>query len=206
MKLKVIMISIIVLSFAILGEAQDINFQPRSLAKDCKKLWEVDGVDLKECIVPDSLYHDLLLDKGKIFTISSDGQSIGYTYVGRIYSCRSGGCGIDPGEQVISIDEDYEYFDYFIIFNEQLSVQKIRVYNYQATHGHEVGGKGWLKQFIGYQGKEKLEYGKNIDSISGATISGNAITYNVQESCRFLDILKPLLERRNSNHKVMVSN
>ena len=41
-----------------------------------------------------------------------------------------------------------------------------------------------------------LEYGKNIDSISGATISANAITYNVQESCRYLDLLKPILENQ----------
>jgi Na+-translocating ferredoxin:NAD+ oxidoreductase RnfG subunit len=61
-----------------------------------------------------------------------------------------------------------------------------------------VGGKGWLKQFIGYDGKEKLEYGKNIDSISGATISANAITYNVQESCRYLDLIRPILQ----NHQL----
>ena len=158
-------------------------------------------MNFQEFAVPDTLYHDILLDKGKIFNVYSNGQSMGYTYVGRIYSCRSGGCGIEPGEQIVSIDEDYEYFDYFIIFDEALSVEKIRVYNYQATHGHEVGGKGWLKQFVGYKGKEKLEYGKNIDSISGATISANAITYNVQESCQLLVTLKPIIESQSANFK-----
>ena len=109
----------------------------------------------------------------------------------------------DAPVDFISIDEDFEYFDYFIIFDETLVVKKIRVFNYQATHGHEVGGNGWLKQFIGYDGQEKLEYGKNIDSISGATISANAITYNVQESCRYLDLLRPILQSHLSGLKAL---
>jgi Na+-translocating ferredoxin:NAD+ oxidoreductase RnfG subunit len=112
---------------------------------------------------------------------------------------------MDEGHEVISADEDFEYFDYYIIFDQALKVEKIRVYNYQATHGHEVGGKGWLKQFIGYKGETKLEYGKNIDSISGATISANAITYNVQESSRYLALLKPILEAANQHLKVMLA-
>ena len=200
----------IIVFFLILGgvstSAQDIDFNPKSLDKDLKKLWETDVIALSEIAIPDSLYHDILLDKGKIFCASGSGQDLGFAYVGRIFSCRAGGCGGDQDVAGVSSSEDYEYFDYFIIFDLNLSVQKIRVYNYQATHGHEVGGKGWLKQFIGYQGKEKLEYGKNIDSISGATISANAITYNVQESCRYLSLIKALLENSCGTSRAMVSN
>lgn len=199
-----VIVSFFILGFIFRSMAQDINFTPRSLGKDCKKIWEVEEIDFEEFGVPDSLYNDLLLDKGKILSAHHKDNNLGHIYIGRIYSCRSGGCGIEPGEAVVSIDEDYEYFDYFIIFDADLSVKKIRVYNYQATHGHEVGGKGWLKQFIGYEGKDKLEYGKNIDSISGATISANAITYNVQESCRFLSLLKPLLLTQNEKLKAQV--
>jgi len=179
--------------------AQDINFNPKPLTKDLQKLWEKDDILLTKIEVPDSLYNDILLDKGMIYRVNSNKINLGFAYVGRIFSCRAGGCGMDDAPiELASIDEDFEYFDYFIIFDESLTVSKIRVYNYQATHGHEVGGKGWLKQFIGYNGDEKLEYGKNIDSISGATISANAITYNVQESYRYLDLLRPILE----NHKL----
>jgi len=178
--------------------AQNINFNPKPLTKDLQKLWKKDDILLTKIEVPDSLYNDILLDKGMIYRVNSNKINLGFAYVGRIFSCRAGGCGMDDAPiELASIDEDFEYFDYFIIFDESLTVSKISVYNYQATHGHEVGGKGWLKQFIGYNGDEKLEYGKNIDSISGATISANAITYNVQESCRYLDLIKPILE----NHK-----
>ena len=174
---------------------QEINYNPRPLLKDIQKLWNKENVQLREIEIPDSMYNDILLDKGKIYGSVTDQEHVGFVYVGRIYSCRSGGCGIESGNDLTSIDDDFEYFDYYIIFDASLTVKKIRVYNYQATHGHEVGGKGWLKQFIGYAGEKKLEYGKNIDSISGATISANAITYNVQESYRYLNMLKPVLEQ-----------
>ena len=185
--------------------SQDINYNPKPLKKDLQKLWEKGDIDLMEIEVPDSLYNDILLDKGRIYHTYSGQENLGFAYIGRIYSCRSGGCGMDDEHDDISFDEDFEYFDYYIIFDTSLAVEKVRVYNYQATHGHEVAGKGWLKQFIGYTGETKLEYGKNIDAISGATISANAITYNVQESSRYLMLLKPLLEKTNQDPDVMVS-
>ncbi len=190
---------------ALLANAQNINFNPKPLKKDIQKLWDEEEINLVEIEIPDSLYNDILLDQGIIYSTTSDQLNLGFAYVGRIYSCRSRGCGMDDTPvALVSVDEDFEYFDYYIIFDESLSVKKIRVYNYQATHGHEVSSKGWLKQFIGYKGDEKLEYGKNIDSISGATISANAITYNVQESCRYLDLLKPILENHQLSLKAMV--
>lgn len=204
MKLKLILI-VLFCSVSFLSNSQEINFNPKPLEKDIQKLWNAEPVQLNEIVVPDSLYNDMLLDKGKIYRTIVGNDSQGYAYIGRIYSCRMGGCGMDDGQDVGAADENFEYFDYYIIFNQTLEVQKIRVYNYQATHGHEVGGKGWLKQFIGYKGESKLEYGKNIDSISGATISANAITYNVQESSRYLNLLKPMLENANQNLNVMVS-
>lgn len=188
-----------------IAKGRDINFNPKPLKKDIQKIWKVEAVELNEIEVPDSLYNAILLDNGKIYHSISGEKKLGYAYVGRIYSCRMGGCGMGEEHDGVSADENFEYFDYYIIFNTSLEVEKIRVFNYQATHGHEVSGKGWLKQFIGYKGETKLEYGKNIDSISGATISANAITYNVQESSRYLTLLKPILENANLYLKVMVS-
>ncbi len=49
-----------------------------------------------------------------------------------------------------------------------------------ATHGQEITARGWLKQFIGYNGSESLKVDKNIDTISGATISVYAITSDIK--------------------------
>lgn len=204
MKIHLILI-IFIGSVSFHAKSQEINFNPKPLKKDIQKIWKVETVELDEIEVPDSLYNDILLDKGKIYHTRAGTKNSGFAYIGRIYSCRMGGCGMYEGQGISTADENFEYFDYYIIFNQSLEVEKIRVYNYQATHGHEVSGRGWLKQFIGYEGDEKLEYGKNIDSISGATISANAITYNVQESSRYLHLLKPILEIANQHLKAIVS-
>jgi hypothetical protein len=190
---KLILISLFVLggNFVV---AQDIDFNPKILQRDLQKIWKADEVSLVEIEIPDSIYNDILLDNGKIYETFTEDKRAGFVYVGRIYSCRAGGCGMDSEDNVVSVNDDYEYFDYYALFNDELSVLKVRVYNYQATHGHEVGGSGWLRQFVGYSGREKLEYGKNIDSISGATISANAITYNIQEACQYLVLLRNTFE------------
>ena len=183
--------------------AQSINYNPKSLAKDIQKIWEKDNIGLEEIDVPDSMINIDLLNQGKIFGIHADDKCLGFAYVSRVYSCRSGGCG-DHGEpaEALSVDEDLEYFDAFILFEEDLTIKKIRVYNYQATHGHEVGSTGWLKQFVGYKGDEKLNYGKNVDAISGATISGNAITHKVQEAFIYMKLLKPVLDHHKPSSLV----
>jgi Na+-translocating ferredoxin:NAD+ oxidoreductase RnfG subunit len=84
------------------------------------------------------------------------------------------------------IETDFEYFDYFILFDLQARVISVRVYNYAATHGQEITAKGWLNQFTGFDGKRNLRVGKEIDSISGATISVNGMVADVQEKTAML--------------------
>ena len=92
-------------------------------------------------------------------------------------SCRAGGCS---NSIELPKEEESEYFDYFIRFDKNKTVKLVKVFNYQATHGQEVTSKGWLKQFIGHDGTGSLQVGKNVDAISGATISVYAITVDVE--------------------------
>jgi len=73
-----------------------------------------------------------------------------------------------------------------VAFDSNLLVQYVKVYNYQATHGQEITNKGWLKQFQGYDGSRSLTVGKSIDAISGATVSVQGITTDIQEKTRIL--------------------
>lgn len=122
---------------------------------------------------------------GKFFrvTANSDSGPAEYIYIGRINSCRAGGCSISPVDEVWG---DSEYFDYFIFFDSTLNVSLVRVFNYQATHGQEVSARGWLKQFEGYDGKKDLHVGQEVDAIAGATISVHGITDDVVEKTRLL--------------------
>ena len=125
---------------------------------------------------------------GRFYTVEKSNtiEGIRYVYIGRVNSCRSGICF---GDQELSTKPSYEYFDYFMLFNAEGVVQLVKVYNYQATHGQEISSRRWLKQFIGFKGENKLDAGKNIDAISGATISVEGIVADIQQKTKVLSYL-----------------
>jgi Na+-translocating ferredoxin:NAD+ oxidoreductase RnfG subunit len=86
---------------------------------------------------------------------------------------------------------EFEYFDYFILFDSQNRIITTRVYNYEATHGAEITAKGWLNQFSGYDGTKNLRIGKEVDSISGATISVFGMVTDVQGKTAMLNRIRP---------------
>lgn len=172
-------IIILLLSIAILtdlGSQPEIDYQSKALRKALSKAGIEDISALDETGLSDSsgLYDP---DMGKFFTIrDSKKNPSGYIYIGRVNCCRTGGCKIDPdGNPAVTS----EYFDYLVLFDQKKTVKQIKIYNYQATHGQEVTSKGWLKQFIGYDGSKPLYMNKDIDAISGATVSVMAISVDV---------------------------
>lgn len=164
------------LGFAI--EESELVHRPKSLLKETQRLG-VTNVDSALTIMQlkDSTAN---CERGSFYRIATPKSSF-YYYVGRVNSCRVGGCSVELGTS-----EDYEYFDYFVLFNEVGHVELVRVFNYQATHGQEITIKGWLKQFVGYTGDADLIVGNNVDHIAGATISTNAISVDVEYRTRLL--------------------
>ncbi|MBA4408342.1 MAG: FMN-binding protein [Bacteroidota bacterium] len=166
------------------------DFEDKTLHKELLKLRGTDQAEWKEFIVPESLLSTYAIP-GKFLVLDELNGQKKYIYVGRVNSCRQGGCS-NPA-QALSI-ETPEYFDYLVVFDANLLVQQVKVYNYQATHGQEVTNKGWLKQFQGYDGRRTLTVGKSIDAISGATVSVFGITNDIQEKTQ---LLKKLVEGKN---------
>lgn len=154
----------------------DIQYQNNTLKRVLQKNGIQDYTLVSEIFIADSLKQRYKL-QGKFFIINSNINQYKYIYVGRVNSCRTGGCSISIEQFNHS---NSEYFDYFIIYDQNKTVQLVRVFNYQATYGHEITSKGWLKQFIGYNSNQSLQVDKNIDAISGATISVYGITYDIE--------------------------
>ena len=101
-----------------------------------------------------------------------DGDTVeGYAIVTRALGCQLGGCD-KPKKDTIA----FEQFFFMTAFDHQKRIKKVRILEYTSNHGYEVANKGWLKQFVS---EEEFEVGKNIDGISGATISVKSITKNV---------------------------
>ena len=101
-----------------------------------------------------------------------EGDSVqGFTVATRALGCQLGGCN-KPRKDSLA----FEQFFFVTIFDHLKRIKKVRILEYTSNHGYEIANKGWLKQFT----KEgHFEVGKNIDGISGATISVNSITKNV---------------------------
>ena len=165
---------------------EEINFNPRLLQKELNILLCDEDYRMQEIQLPDSITVDSKVS-GKFFTIMCIREEKYHAYVGRVNNRRSG----DYSNQINNASEgEYEYFDYFILFDSQVRVRVVRVYNYEATYGHEITVKSWLNQFIGFDGTKTLRLGKEIDSISGATISAKSITDDIQVKTSFLKSLE----------------
>lgn len=184
--IKTILTLISLICFVSVFAQTSVNYQPKALLKTLQKAGIADMSTIKEVILPDSAYLQQSF-QGKFFQINANNVSqYKYIYIGRVNSCRSGGCSIIHN---VANNDNSEYFDYYILFDTNKTVQAVKVFNYQATHGQEITAQGWLKQFIGHCGLELLQVNKNIDSISGATISVFAITFDIEMKTEALNKL-----------------
>lgn len=174
-----------IVSVAFAPKATDSYISFKHIEKSIKKELNISEFNLKEIKLNDSISI-----KGKFFRIiqSSPVKSSFIVYNGRVNTCRAGGC---TKTSTLNISENSEYFDYIILFNKKGEIQHINIYNYRATHGYEISANWWLKQFEGSNSKSSIAVNKNIDSISGATISVYAITDDIKEK---LQILSKYLE------------
>lgn len=113
--------------------------------------------------------------RGAFYKLQTKSQKSYFLYVGRINTCKASGCDISGKVDSTS----FEYMDYFGLLDSTATILDLKIYNYAATHGHEVTARSWLNQFKGYNGTKMLTVDKDIDAISGATSSVYAFTYEI---------------------------
>ncbi|WP_187269528.1 FMN-binding protein [Flagellimonas hymeniacidonis] len=106
-----------------------------------------------------------------LYKINQEDELLGYAYLGEAPSMK-------------------DVFDYVVLFNPDLSIKKSKVLIYRENHGRQIGSQRWLKQFIGKGLGDTLEYGEDIDAISGATISAKSMTKAVEKTLEHLAVLK----------------
>lgn len=177
---NIFLLFVLVLINTCLVAQTSIDYFPKKLQNELTPV-----VTLDEIAPQQNISRQIL--SGKFYRVPDNPKSLKtkYIYIGRVNTCRTGGCksiNNQPNEN------NSEYFDYFILYDSACTILKVKIYNYQATHGQEVTTKNWLKQFQGYKGSE-LTVGKNVDAISGATISVDAITFDIEHKTGILKLL-----------------
>ncbi len=111
--------------------------------------------------------------QGKLFSLSSDS-----CFTGLLLLASSKG--------------RYEYFDYMVLYDTLFRILDIEILVYRSDHGYEIMNKGWLKGFFGQTGCG-LQYGKEIDAISGATFSADSITRDLAGWCQLLESIRDVI-------------
>jgi Na+-translocating ferredoxin:NAD+ oxidoreductase RnfG subunit len=173
--MKNLLINTLLIGFILNAGSQHIDLAPKQLNTEILKLSGCEKPVRIELKSTASFATDTSESR---FYKYSDAYPVGYAYVGRVNTCRAGGCSA-PGES--GSKENTEFFDYFILFDSTARILSVQVFNYEATHGQEITVKSWLKQFVGYTADKELIAGKNIDAISGATISVHNICSNITD-------------------------
>jgi len=143
----------------------------KKISKEIKNSLSIDSFILNQIIVDSKINLPLKIPIESFFKIESQNKLTGYLYYGQAKGKAA-------------------KFDYIVIFDKNLIIAKIKLMAYRESYGGEIGSLRWLKQFIGLTPTSSIVYNKNINGISGATISASSLTRSVNKLLKTMSILK----------------
>lgn len=82
----------------------------------------------------------------------------------------------------------HELIDFATFFDAQGIVSRTEVMAYRENYGHEIRRESFRRQFIGRSADSGYVVGKDIDAISGATISADSMSRVVHRAAVLLDV------------------
>ena len=133
----------------------------KKLSKVVSKIWKDQEVTLHTLHLPDTIKSDIT----RLVEVRSDGTLMGYACYTTAFGCRVGGCAAPTNPNV----QSYETFDYIAVYDTDLKIIKVSIAEYGGQYGYEICRAKWLDQFSG--SNSGFELNKNVDGISGATVS-----------------------------------
>ena len=91
-------------------------------------------------------------------------------------------CELDSQKGFAVLDNTYGKslpITFLVIFSPAGKIIRVDVIRYREPYGGAVGSRNWLNQFTDKSGSDGFKLEKDIDSITGATISVNSVTRGV---------------------------
>jgi hypothetical protein len=74
----------------------------------------------------------------------------------------------------------HEYIPFALGLDDKGNVKDVEILEYREAYGGQIRDPEWRRQFVGKGPEAKLQLGKNIRNISGATLSSRHITDGVE--------------------------
>ncbi len=153
----------------------------KKINKEIKKVFEKDEIHFE---VFDLMQNPGLEENNSFYKLISDNKTIGFVNINKVNACQIGGCN----RPVLLNTVRYDHFHYMAVFDAEFSILKVSVLDYQSEYGYEICSKNWLKQFKGSPEKY-FEYDENIDAISGATVSAEAMVDEINSLKKLVQII-----------------
>ena len=77
-----------------------------------------------------------------------------------------------------------------VLLDPQLYVKQATVISYPWDRGRDVRKRAFTRQFDGKGSKDSIQIGKDIDAMTGATISSRVMTECVRDTIKLLKLVK----------------
>ena len=82
----------------------------------------------------------------------------------------------------------HELITYAVGINKDGTVRQIEIINYIESYGYQVADANWRQQFVGKTAASPIKLNKDIDNISGATLSSKHIADGVKRVMVMYDL------------------
>jgi Na+-translocating ferredoxin:NAD+ oxidoreductase RnfG subunit len=79
---------------------------------------------------------------------------------------------------------------FFVLMKTDGSIISTNIIKYREQYGGAVSNKSWNDQFTGKNGTSDFTIGESVNSISGATISVNAVTKGIKKIILLYEAIK----------------
>ena len=109
------------------------------------------------------------------------------------YLCKTPGKTVGYGF-VDNVRGKTQFITYMVALNTRGEIMDIDVLVYRESYGGEIAYESFRKQFRNKTTKDRLQPGRDIKNISGATISVQAISDGVKRILSTFEVLHPRLK------------
>ncbi len=107
-----------------------------------------------------------------------------------------GGTGLLGVVVVDDVIGKFERITYAVGLGPDAVIRDVEILSYRESHGQEIMLAAWRKQFVGKSAAAPLQVGRDIASISGATLSCTHLTEGVRRIAAVVDALRAAGELR----------
>lgn len=83
----------------------------------------------------------------------------------------------------------YRPMTFLVALDDADVVRRVDLLVFRESHGYQVEGRTFMDQFAGLSRKDPIRVGKDIDAVSGATLSARGISKGVKRMLYFFEVL-----------------